>query len=97
MSYLVGTNCETWTRFHVLQFDDESTPKPNGMKMWSELHRKLKDDFTCIPRADGTILVDAKTKTNSEELENINQLCNNNVTISRDLRMNSTMATVLVP
>ena len=98
MTYLVGTNSETWTRFHVLEYsEDDSTPRPNGMKMWSELHKKLKDEFTCIRRADGSILVDAKTKSNAEELEKINELCNNDVTTSRDLRLNSTMATVLVP
>ena len=48
MTYIVGTNIETWTRFHILQFDDDSTSKLNGMKRWSELYRKLKDDFTCI-------------------------------------------------
>ena len=70
MTHLVGTNSETWTRFHVLNFDEEEgAQRPNGMKMWSNLHGKLRDEFTCIRRVDGSILVDAKTKENAEELE----------------------------
>ena len=99
MSHIVGTNSETWTRFHILQFteNENGTTKPNGMNMWTDLRSKLKDEFTCIRRSDGSILIDAKTKDNSEELQKINQICNNNVTTSRDIRMNSTRATVLVP
>ena len=99
MLHIVGTNSETWTRFHVLNFIEEGndTPKPNGMNMWTELHSRLKDDFTCIRRSDGSVLVDAKTKDNSEKLQKIKEICNNSVTTSRDTRMNSTRATVLVP
>ena len=97
MTNLVGTNSETWTRFHVLNFSEDDTIKPNHMRMWTDLSCKLKDDFSCIQRTDGTILVDAKTKDNAEELEKMDQICNNTITTSRDLRMNSTRATVLVP
>ena len=98
MSHLVGTNSETWTRFHVLNFEEEDNgaPRPNNMTTWTELHFKLRDDFTCTRRRDGSILVDAKTKENAEQLSNISQLGDNNVTTSRDLRMNATRATVLV-
>ena len=37
MSHLVGTNSETWTRFHVLNFDEEDSgaPRPNNMTTWT--------------------------------------------------------------
>ena len=98
LSYLVGTNSETWTRFHVLNFDEEeSLPIPNSMKMWTDLHRKLKSEFSCSRRTDGSILIDAKTRENAEELQKISHICDNSVTTTRDLRLNSTRATVLVP
>ena len=98
LTQLVGTNSETWTRFHVLNFnEDTDNPKPNGMSMWTDLHSKLKDEFTCTRRSDGSVLVDAKTKENAEELEKISHICNTSITSSRDLQMNSTRATVLVP
>ena len=41
--------------------------------------------------------MDAKTKSNADELEKINELCNIKVTTSSHLRLNLTMATVMVP
>ena len=37
MSHLVGTNSETWTRFHVLNFEgeDNGAPMPNNMTTWT--------------------------------------------------------------
>ena len=97
MSHLVGTNSETLTRFHVLNFEEDNVaPRPNNMTTWTELHFKLRDDFTCTRRRDGSILVDAKTKENAEQLSNISQLGDNSVATSRDLRMNATRATVFV-
>ena len=66
------------------------------MTTWTELHNKLRDDFTFIRRHVGFILVDAKTKENAKPLSNISQLGINSVTTSRDLCMNATRATVLV-
>ena len=99
MSHIIGTNSETWTRFHVLNFIEEEngSTKPNGMTMGTDLRSRLKDDFTCIRRSDGSVLVDAKMKDKSEKLQKIKEICNNSVTTSRDTRMNSTRATVLVP
>ena len=97
-SHPLSTFSETWTRFHVLNFEEEDNgaPMPNNMTTWTELHNKLRDDFTFIRRHVGFILVDAKTKENAKPLSNISQLGINSVTTSRDLCMNATRATVLV-
>ena len=77
----MSTYSETWTRFNVLNFEEEDNGahKTNNLTTWIELHNKLRDDFTCTQRQDGFILVDAKTKENAKQLSNTSQLDINSV------------------
>lgn len=101
ISHLIGTNSEIWTKFHVLNFigeEDEAGPNPNEMRMWSDLRYKLNNtNFTCSRRRDGSILVDAKTQENAEEIKKIKSICNKSITTARDALLNSTRGTVLIP
>ena len=93
LEHMFGTQSETWTRFHSIT----GTGNLDNLEIYEELNNKLEDDFECFRRKDGTIIVDAKTKRNSEEVEKIQRILDNDITTSRDARLNSVRGTILVP
>ena len=90
---LFGINSDSWTRFLVLN----GTGDLDNLDIYEELNKKLKDDFDCIRRRDGSVMIDAKTRRNAIEVEKLQKIQNKNVNTARDLRMNSIRGTILVP
>ena len=95
---MIDPRSESWTRFHVLQInEDKENDGTDNVGVWSELQNLLDPGFTCIRRRDGSILIDVKTEKNSQKIAKLQQICNTNVSTSRDAETNSSTGTVLVP
>ena len=90
---LFGINSDSWTRFFILN----GTGDLDNLDIYEELNMKLKDDFDCIRRRDGSVMIDAKARQNAIEVEKLQKIQNNDVNTARDLRMNSIRGTILVP
>ena len=90
---LFGISSDSWTRFFVLN----GTGDLDNLDIYEELNKKLKDDFDCIRRRDGSVMIDAKTRRNAIEVEKLQKIQNKDVNTARDLRMNSIRGTILVP
>ena len=54
---LFGINSDSWTRFFVVN----GTGDLDNLDIYEDLNKKLKDDFDCIRRRDGSVMIDAKT------------------------------------
>ena len=87
---LFGINSDSWTRFFVLNGTGD-------LDIYEDLNKKLKDDFDCIRRRDGSVMIDAKTRRNAIEVEKLQKIHNKDVNTARDLRLNSIRGTILVP
>lgn len=90
---LFGTQSDSWTRFHEIT----GTEELDNLEIYEELNKKLLDDFECFRRRDGSILIDAKTRRNAKEIQNLKEILNKNVTSTRDPQLNSVRGTILVP
>ena len=90
---LFGINSDSWTRFFVLN----GTGDLDNVDIHEELNKKLKDDFDCIRRRDGSVMMDAKTRRNAIEVEKLQKIQNKDVNTARDLRLNSIRGTIVVP
>ena len=90
---LFGPRSEAWTRFHAISVSEEL----DNIEIYEDLNHKLPDEFECFRRKDGTIVIDAKTKRNSDEIEKLQEILNKEVTTSRDPRLNSVRGTILLP
>ena len=90
---LFGINSNSWTRFFILN----GTGDLVNLDIYEELNKKLKDDFDCIRRRDGSVMIDAKTRRNAIEVEKLQKIQNKDVNTARDLRLNSIRGTILVP
>ena len=99
ISALVGPQKDTWTKFFVLHFTPENNEPPmSNMKIWVGLRKLLpNNEFSCVRRSDGSVLVDAKTERNAQIIANLNELWSTKVSTSRDTRMNSARGIVFVP
>ena len=64
---LFGINSDSWTRFFILN----GTGDLDNLDIYEELNKKLKDDFDCIRRRDGSVMIDAKTRRNAIEVEKL--------------------------
>ena len=93
LDQMFGIQSETWTRYHTLTIDGDV----DNVEVYSDLKKKLSDDFECFRRADNSIMVDAKTMRNAEKVEKILKIHNTDASTSRDPRLNSVRGTVLVP
>ena len=89
---LFGINSDSWTRFFLLN----GTGDLNNLDIYEELNKKLKDDFDCIRRRDGSVMIDAKTRRNAIEVEKLQKIQNKDVNTARDPRLNSIRGTILV-
>ena len=69
----------------------------DNLDIYDDLNKKLKDDFDCIRRRDGSVMIDAKTRLNAIEVEKLQKIQNKDVNTARDLRLNSIRGTILVP
>ena len=90
---MFGVNSDTWTRFFTISIAGDL----DNVEIYDELNRTLKDDFDCFRRKDGAIIIDAKTKHNSEAIQKLTKILHNDITTERDPRMNSVRGTILVP
>ena len=90
---LFGINSDSWTRFFVLN----GTGDLDNLDIYDDLNKKLKDDFDCIQRRDGSVMIDAKTRRNATEVEKLQKIQNKDVNTARDLRLNLIRGTILVP
>ena len=90
---LFGINSDSWTRFFILS----GTGDLDNLDICEELNKKLKDDFDCLRRRDGSVMIDAKTRQNAIEVEKLQKIPNKDVNTARDRRMNSIRGTILVP
>ena len=90
---LFGVSSDAWTRFYAMSIAGDL----DNVEIYDELSKTLKDDFDCYRRKDGAIIVDAKTKRNSEAIQNLTKLLDREVTTLRDPRLNSVRGTILVP
>ena len=90
---MFGPRSEMWTRFHIIRGPETLC----NAKIFNDLTRKLKDKFKCYRRKDGSILIDAKTKRNSEDIENMTKIVDKDITATRDQGMNSVRGTILIP
>ncbi|MEL7079706.1 MAG: hypothetical protein AAGM46_28090, partial [Cyanobacteria bacterium J06582_2] len=96
MKSLFGPQSESWTKFFNVTFDENQAP--NNIRIWTEIRKLLgNDDFSCVKRPDGTVLIDAKTEANAKKIRELQAICNVNITTSRDQIMNSKRGTVLIP
>ena len=93
MEDLFGTQSEAWTRFHALTAPGEL----DNLDIFEDLSTKLKDDFECYRRKDGSVIVDSKTKRNAEIVEQLQQIKDKDISTSRDQQLNSVRGTILVP
>ena len=75
---LFGPQSETWTRYYVINTQPSDKEKnPNNIKVWTELKKYLgNNDFTCVRREDGSILIDANTKQNADKIAELENICN---------------------
>ena len=90
---LFGINSDSWTRFFVLN----GAGNFYNLDIYEELNKKLKDDFDCIRRRDGSVMIDAKTRRNAIEVEKLQKIQNKDVNTARDPRLNSIRGTIPVP
>ena len=90
---LLGINSDSWTRFFILN----GTGDLDNLDIYEDLNKKLKDDFDCIRRRDGSVMIDAKTRRNAIEVEKLQKIQNKEVNSARDLGLNSIRGTILVP
>ena len=90
---LFGVSSDSWTRFYAITIAGDL----DNVEIYEELNKTLEDDFDCYRRRDDTIIVDAKTKRNSEAIQKLKKLLNNDITTLRDPRLNSVRGTILVP
>ena len=90
---LFEINSDSWTRFFVLN----GTRDLDNLDIYEDLNKKLKDDFDCIRKRDGSVKIDAKTRRNAMEVEKLQKIQNKDVNTARDLRLNSIRGTILVP
>ena len=90
---LFGIQSDAWTRFHVLKIEGNL----DNIEIYDDLCKRLKDDFECFRRKDGSIIVDAKTERNAEEIGKLQQILDSDVSTSRDPQLNSVRGTILVP
>ena len=81
---LVGPQKDTWTKFFVLNFIPENNEPPmSNMKIWVGLRKLLpNNEFSCVRRSDGSVLVDAKTKRNAQIIASLNELWSTKVSTS---------------
>ena len=90
---LFGVNSDTWTRFYTITIAGDL----DNVEIFDELNKTLKDDFDCYRRKDGAIIIDAKTKRNSEAIQKLTKILNKDMTTARDPQLNSVRGTILVP
>ena len=64
---LFGINSDSWTIFFILN----GTGDLDNLDIYEDLNKKLKDDFDCIRRRDGSVMIDAKTRRNAIEVEKL--------------------------
>lgn len=93
MEDMFGIRSESWTKYFILNIAGNL----DNVEVATELHRHLPDKFQCSRRRDGSILIDAKTKRNADKIQEMKRLRNCEVRTSRDLQMNSSRGTILVP
>ena len=81
----------------ILHFEWHRRLRQLRYTVYEDLNKKLKDDFDCIRRRDGSVMIDAKTRRNAIEVEKLQKIQNKNVSTARDPRLNSIRGTILVP
>ena len=96
LNSLFGPQSEMWTKFFTIDFNEEESP--NNIRIWTELKNYLGNtNFYCVEKRKGLVLVDAKTESNAEKLQNLLSIDKANVSVKRDEMMNSVRGTALVP
>ena len=61
----------------------EWTEDLDNLDIYEELNKKLKDDFDCIRRRDGSVMIDAKVRRNAIEEEKLKKIQNKDVNTAR--------------